>query len=87
MALHIAFYTTTTILQFVFASPKPGETIGQHLQNARKDKTVALSTPLASAGVIIDLYIFVLPIAAISKIQLPTRRKIGITIVFMTGAM
>lgn len=38
-------------------------------------------------GVAIDIYILVLPIVAVNKLQMPTRRKVGIMLIFMTGLL
>lgn len=34
-----------------------------------------------------DIYIISLPVAVVSKLQLPTRRKLGIIMIFMTGIL
>lgn len=46
-----------------------------------------LSVPQSAIGLALDLYIVIIPIIAVIKLQLPRRRKIGIVLIFMTGVM
>ncbi|KAF2115746.1 hypothetical protein BDV96DRAFT_574401 [Lophiotrema nucula] len=39
-----------------------------------------------AVNVICDLYLFILPLPAISKLNLPTRRKAGVFLIFLAGA-
>lgn len=52
-------------------------------------KTVAagriLSIVLGGVNVLSDFYIFCIPISAVSRLQMPLRRKIGVMTVFFTG--
>lgn len=46
-----------------------------------------MNIPTSAFGVVIDLFILVLPIIAVLQLQLPTRRKIGVIVIFMTGLL
>ena len=48
-------------------------------------KTLVLSVPIAAVGLGINVYLLVLPITAVMQLQLPTRRRIGVILIFMTG--
>lgn len=41
----------------------------------------------AVVGLAIDIYILVLPIIAVSRLQMPTRRRIGVMLIFLTGLL
>ena len=86
-AITTAFYTGMTVASFVIASPRPGETWAEHLYGKEIRKSIDLPIPTSSFGVVIDLVILVLPITAVMQLQLPTRRKIGVILVFMTGSL
>lgn len=81
------FYTVYTILMFVFLSPRPGETLFTHWQNPISQEVNRFSVPLSAAGAAIDLYILVLPIAAVIQLQLATKHKIGLVVIFMSGSL
>ena len=45
---------------------------------------------VAVSGVVImllDFYLFFLPMPMVWRLQMATRRKIGVTLIFMTGSM
>jgi hypothetical protein len=46
-----------------------------------------LSVPQSAVGLVIDLFILILPVIAVSRLQLPTRRKVGAMLVFMPGLL
>ncbi|KAL8730200.1 MAG: hypothetical protein Q9181_004751 [Wetmoreana brouardii] len=79
-------YGTFTILAFVFDTPRRGETWFSH-ESANEQLALSLSVPQSVVGLAIDLAILVLPIIAVMQLQLPTRRKVGIILVFMTGVL
>ncbi|MCJ1394806.1 hypothetical protein MMC18_007686 [Xylographa bjoerkii] len=81
----IVFSGALTIMQFVCATPSAGETWLSHQVSQNEQYALAVSVPQSAVGLAIDIYILVLPIVAVSKLQLTTRRKIGIMAIFMTG--
>ena len=52
-----------------------------------QQKIKSLAIPYTAVGVGIDIYIFVVPIVGIWRLQLSSRQKIGLAVVFMAGAM
>ncbi|MCJ1401458.1 hypothetical protein MMC11_004671 [Xylographa trunciseda] len=79
------FYLAVLIANMIFSTPRPGQSWQQAAFN--EQGTLGLSIPQAVGGLIIDLYILALPIIAVSKLQLPTRRKVGVILIFMSGAL
>ena len=83
----VLFYASILIATFAFTVPTPGETLQQTVQSPRQARTVPLTIPIAAISLVLDVYILVLPIAGVSKLQLPIRRKLGVIAVFFTGVM
>ena len=81
------FYTTMMVVQFAFATPRPGETWLYHQVTENEVHSLEMSVPQSAVGLAIDIYILVLPIIAVAQLQLPTRRKIGVSLIFMTGLL
>lgn len=81
------FYGAVAITQIVIAIPRPGQTWLEHNLSGEAAKGVILSVPQATVGLGIDIVLLVMPIAAVVGLQLPTKRKIGIMIIFMFGIL
>ena len=76
-----------TVCIFVLVTPRPGETILSHWVIEDQYQALSLGVPQSAVGLALDIYILALPILAVNKLQLPTRRKIGVIMLFMTGLM
>jgi len=48
---------------------------------------INLTLPIACMSLVLDVYILLLPITAVQKLQLPFRRKMGVMAIFLTGGM
>lgn len=83
-------YWVGIIPESIFCAPHVGET-WDPLVNARLGKrcsrNVYWGIVQGACAVLIDIMIFVLPIPAIARLQLPLRRKIQLLGVFMTALM
>ena len=87
MIFTFGFYASATVAQFYFETPRRGETLVSHKLGPLAKKSLNLSIPLSAVGVVIDFYILILPIVAVSRLQLAKKRKIGLCLVFGTGSM
>lgn len=81
------FYIGSTIAQFVFMTPRAGETFLTHWQTPFQHKIYHFSVPHSVVGAGIDLYILVLPIAAVLQLQLAIKQKIGIVLIYLAGSL
>ncbi|MCJ1243743.1 hypothetical protein MMC30_000940 [Trapelia coarctata] len=79
-----AFYVGIIISNLVISTPSHGESWAEV---SIKAGSLVLSVPQAAVGLAIDLYILFLPMIAISKLQLNPRRKVGVNLIFMSGAL
>ena len=87
LAVTTAFYISIAVASFVFVTPRHGETWAEHLFSKEEFRSTTLLIPTPSVGLIIDLAILILPIIAVMQLQLPTRRKAGVILIFMTGLL
>ena len=86
-AITTAFYISVSVASFIIITPRHGETWVEHLLSKEETRSKILPVPISSFGVVIDLVILILPIIAVAQLQLPTRRKIALIAVFMTGSL
>ena len=84
---NVLFYTT--ILATTLAVTVPGfkESLQQGVPTPQPYIGSRLPIPSASLSLVLDVYILVLPVTGVSKLQLSLWRKIGVTVVFLTGLM
>ncbi len=84
-AVTTSFYVATEIYWIVSITPKRGQNFTSVAVSPAEYKSLHLSVPIACVGLGTDLYLLVLPIAAVMQLQLPPRRKVGIILIFLTG--
>ena len=81
------FYTATTVCFFTFTASARHQTWASHKIAKTESLDVAFALPQSCVGLVIDVYILILPIIGVSKLQMPLRRKIGVIIVFLSAIM
>ncbi|KAI9699563.1 MAG: hypothetical protein M1820_007061 [Bogoriella megaspora] len=82
-----AFYLSMTIVQYYFMTPRRGETMAKHFGGKLAARTTILSIPTSSVGLVIDIVLFIVPLAAIFQLQMPGKKKIRLFITFAIGGM
>lgn len=50
-------------------------------------EAIRLTIPMAAVGFGIDVYLLALPLGAVSTLQLPVRRRVGVCLVFLSGIL
>lgn len=86
MFISVGQFLANTIGQSVLCVPKPGESF--ELKGASKgckETADLLGVGLSAVSVATDLFILVIPIPCLWRLQLARWRKIGITVIFVTG--
>lgn len=84
------FYTSTTIIIFVFSMSGGKDGLIERMVSFQKNKTHPVVTTTIAVGymnVLNDVYILVLPVSGVVRLNLPKRRKIGVILIFMTGLL
>ncbi|KAJ8059425.1 hypothetical protein OCU04_012369 [Sclerotinia nivalis] len=84
-ALTGAFYLAIMIASVIFSFPHSGETYVTHLFSADSNRAIELSIPTAAVGMAIDIYLFIVPLVAVSGLKMKRRKKIGVASLFATG--
>ncbi len=89
MIFTVGFYGSMTVVFFYLATPRPswGKLVLSHSFGPMMGKSLVLAIPFPAVGFVIDLYILIVPIVAVSRLQLAKKRKIGLYLVFGTGGM
>lgn len=85
--LFTVFYWSLSIALFILSSLRPGETCAEVQVSSRLIDTTKLAIPVAAGGLVVDVWLFILPLVAIYKLQLHTTRKIRLTVIFSTDLM
>ena len=80
-----AFYLAVEIFLLVSVTPRRGQSWAAAAVSPAEYKSLQTSVPTACVGLATDLYLLVLPISAVLQLQLPTRRKVGVILIFLTG--
>ena len=83
--LSTIFYWSASAALFALSLPNPGETWLEFTISPRFRLSSHLNLAIAVGGLLVDVYLFILPITAIQKVQLHGIRKVGLTIMFSTG--
>ena len=81
------FYGVMTVCMFIFATPAPHQTWVEHTTTENQELTLDLSPIQSYGGLAIDLYILILPILGVTRLQMSPRRKAGVILVFLSAIM
>jgi hypothetical protein len=80
-------YLLFTTLVFIFTTPSKGESWFGHLRSDNLKKTLAMSVPQSAVGLGIDLCILIIPMIAVSELTMSLKKKIGVILIFVSGAL
>lgn len=78
-------YMTFFGIQLYYTSPAPGQSFQQAFAGPRYLKSFKFGVPTACMSLILDVYIFILPLIAVSSLKLSFTRKLGVVAMFSTG--
>ena len=81
------FYISMTVCALIFTTPRRSETWFNHANTPIEQLNVKFTIPQSCVNLVLDLYILILPIMAVTKLHMTPRRKIGIILIFMTGLL
>ena len=80
------FYLSFWIVQLYCSTPANGQSWLQDFETPRYSVSESKFTiPLAALNLVFDLYIFVLPIAAVMRLQMSRQRKLATSAMFVSG--
>ena len=68
-------------------TPSPSETWVQRVFSAEQLKVASISIPGGCFGLVVDLYLFVLPFLAICHREMQTKQKLKVLLMFSLGLL
>ncbi|TGO45182.1 hypothetical protein BOTNAR_0691g00030 [Botryotinia narcissicola] len=86
-AITSLWYFPVAIATLVWTTPPHGENFVYSLVSDGIFTTQKLTIPIAAVGLAIDVFLFVIPLLAVSKLQMATKKKLGVGLIFATGAL
>ena len=83
----VLYYTGLIIYTLAVTSPAPKQSWQDVSRGPGDQAVLRLAVEFACVNLALDIFILVLPIAGVSRLQLSRRRKLGVVSVFLTGGM
>ncbi|KAM0525736.1 hypothetical protein ACHAPE_000447 [Trichoderma viride] len=80
-------YWVTIPLEIAINAPHPGDTWADLLINGQVQKLLPWGVVQGSLAVVIDLYIFILPLPVLWRLNMSLRKRIAVCAVFFTALM
>ena len=87
ITLNGLFYLASCIGIIVLCVPRRSESWTSMTFATRCHHSVAMGDIQGIFGLVSDLYIFILPLPVLFRLQMSLKKKLGITAVFLTGLM
>ena len=87
MVVTVVFGCVMTVLSYVCAAPFPHEGWLEQKFTQRADIIVRFSFPQSVIYLVLDLYVLILPIWGVSKLQMSLKRKLGVILIFMSAIL
>ena len=81
------FYVALSITALILASPWPGESFIEGLLSQHFFMDIQFAIPLGVIGMLVDWYLFILPIPAVWTLMMSTSKKLGVISIFLTGGL
>lgn len=81
------FYIVCAIAGFILNSPWPGESMLEDILSQHYSTFSRFSPAIGVVGMLVDLYLLILPIKAVMGLNMRTSKKVGLAVVFLTGAV
>lgn len=80
-------YTVTASMFLGLCVPRKGESWALALLSSRCRATIVIAYIQGIFNIVSDFYVLVLPLPVLWKLQLPLRKKVGVSAVFITGLL
>lgn len=84
-AITTVFYLVATIGFIYLTVKKPGESWQMHAISKESMLVQRLFIPHRAVGLAIDLFLFILPLKAVSDLHLPLQKRLEVMVVFLMG--
>lgn len=80
-------YFTNVPVSAILSAPHIGETWASVLTSGRPERALLWGVVQAALAIVLDLFIFILPIPSIMRLNLSSKRKMQLLAVFLTAMM
>ena len=84
LSITFLLYITTGVANLALCTPRRNENWNS---NQRCRRAGVLDPVQGAFGLVSDLYIFILPLPTLSRLQMLHKKRTGVTAVFLTGLM
>ena len=81
------YYLASSITSLILCIPRPGETWTSTRYTMRCARGTVMGEIQGIFGPVSDLYIFILPLPVLFKLQMSFKKKVGVIAIFLTGMM
>lgn len=81
------YYTVTASILVGLCIPRKGESWPRALLSSRCRDSMIMTYVQGIFNIVSDLYVLVVPLPVVWKLQLPLRKKIGVSALFMSGLL
>lgn len=81
------FYTFASLFPIIACSPRKGETRLASLASARCAQDKILGYVMTVFNVVSDFYLLIIPMPVVWNLQMPTRKKVEVSAVFLVGIL
>ena len=78
-------YVAFTVAELISATPGADQTWLEALSNARGSVRIDISIPISAWTLASDIFILLLPICGVVRLQISSKKKVGLLIIFMAG--
>lgn len=85
--LTVGFYGAMIIYIVAYDTPKPHRSFAQHIGAHGFKMAHKVSVPQACINLVLDLYIMVLPLIAVTRLHMSKQNKLSIIFVCMTALL
>lgn len=85
VVVFMGFYFICTIISVIDDAPQSGRTWFENVTRSQNRVSRRLSVPLGTCAVLSGVYILLLPISGVQQLQLSSRKRFAVIMVFMTG--
>lgn len=87
LGISSAAYAAFAISIFVLATPSGDDTWLAHQTTKSMKAVLSMSVPQSVFGLVVDLCILLIPIVGVWGLNMSLKRKIGVILIFFSGAM
>lgn len=84
------FYIITVILDLVQCIPRKGDEgrwLGEKARTRCGQPSLNISTAQGVVSAVSDVYILIIPLRLVWSLHVTTKRKIGVSVIFLTGLL